>query len=105
MIPRNKHFHMINRIKVKLYIILLATSLLSLQHTNAQDYRLLDPNRKLTFARVDESLYELDSIYYFMEIDSVATIGLDSIFYFNQQLKASDPPTCDFLNTDNSFRH
>lgn len=100
MIPRNKHFHMINRIKVKLYIILLATSLLSLQHANAQDYRLLDPNRKLTFARVDESLYELDSIYYFMEVDSVTTNDLDSIFYFNQQLKASDPPTCDFLNTD-----
>jgi len=83
------------------HYILLSTLTFSLVFTtpvNAQNYRLLNENRDLTFARLKTT--GMDSIYYFIQVDSFEVSGTDSIFYFNYQLQNSPEPECDFIYND-----
>ncbi|MBK8343174.1 MAG: hypothetical protein IPL12_07500 [Bacteroidetes bacterium] len=71
------------------YILLsiLTFALVFTTPVNAQNYRLLNENRDLTFARLKTT--GMDSIYYFIQVDSFEVSGTDSIFYFNYQLQNS----------------
>ena len=49
-----------------------------------QNYALFNRDRFMTFTQRDTA--DIDSSYVFVKVDSVNTIGTDSIFYFNRFL-------------------
>ncbi len=77
---------------------LLTFSFLYSSQINAQNYRLLEEDRDLTFARL--STTGMDSIYYFIQVDSFNVSGTDSTFYFNYQLKNTPNPDCNYIYND-----
>ncbi len=90
--PKNKLFNMYNRHnRFILILILVLVNIISISQSYSQNYKLVNKDRQTTFARLNS--VGMDSLYYFMQIDSFSLEGTDTIFYFNQQLRT--PPVVD----------
>lgn len=83
-----------NKIKGILFSFFIMSCLLS----DAQNYRLLNPSRTITFTKRDTS--EADSAYFFMKIDSFSVAGTDTTFYFNRILDTIGDGSCEIINGD-----
>lgn len=68
---------------------------------NGQEYKLLYEGRDLTFAIQDAA--EIDSLYYFVQIDSIQTSGEDTLYYFNHQLQPGIDGDCPLIYNDTVF--
>lgn len=68
---------------------------------DAQNYRLLNPDRTITFTKRDTS--EADSAYFFFKIDSFDVAGTDTTFYFNRMLDTLGNGSCDIVNGDTTL--
>ena len=81
--------------------ILLPVFILSFLFGDAQNYRLLNPDRTITFTKRDTS--EADSAYFFMKIDSFSVAGTDTTFYFNRLLDTIGDGSCEIINGDTTL--
>jgi hypothetical protein len=85
---------------LSIIILMLVMAGLGMKNLDAQNYKLVDKDRKMTFGRF--SSIGLDSVYYFMQVDSFSLEGTDTVFYFNKNIQAPPlaDPTCDFVFND-----
>jgi|GEM_PF-1147708 len=91
-----------NKTQYRFLSVLILLICLSLSNAlDAQNYRLLNENRDLTFARLNTT--GMDSIYYFIQVDSFDVAGTDSTFYFNYQVKSTPEPECLFEYNDTTL--
>ncbi len=68
------------------------------QELLAQNYRLINPEKTVTYAK--RNMVEEDSIYFFMKVDSIGFEGTDSVFYFNHFIDTLNEGVCEIENGD-----
>ncbi|MBC8045872.1 MAG: hypothetical protein H7Y00_03705, partial [Fimbriimonadaceae bacterium] len=73
--------------KLFLFIIFFSASVCF-----GQNYRVIDPNTVSTFTKIDTA--EFQNYFLFAKVDSIATEGPDTIYYFNQLLDTTETPIC-----------
>jgi len=83
------------------FSFVLVGLLFCIQSIHAQNYRLFNVNRDMIYARLN--VEELDSLYYFVDIDSFSVDGTDTTIYFNRQLRNTGDPDCLFQQTDTTL--
>lgn len=79
-------------------IVILFVGMFFGKHVAAQNYQLVNKDRKMTYARINEAGF--DSIFYFMEINNFETVGDDSIFYLSPIIKDSVAGDCPYVYND-----
>jgi len=87
--------------KTQYRILLSLTLFIGLSFSNclvAQNYMLINKDRKMTFARLSE--IGVDSVFYFMNVNNTEIVGADTIHYFSNQLQPGVTPDCELIYND-----
>ncbi len=91
-----------NQLKKYFYIVItICLCFGAFKPITAQNYKLINKDRTMTFARLSEAGF--DSLFYFIKVDSIETTGSDSTFYFNKQLVDGGTPDCIYVNNDTTI--